>query len=222
MNFEQIRTSAESQSLLGTHVVLRNTYMLLSLTLLFSAATAYWSLANAVPMPGILFFIIGSYGLLFLTMWLRNSIWGLVSVFGFTGFMGYTLGPLLNAVLKTANGSHIVMTALGMTGLIFFGLSAVVLVTRKNFSFLANFLFAGMLALVVAMVVGLFWHVPALYLAISAGFAVFSSVMIMFETSQIIEGGQTNYIMATISLYVSLYNIFVSLLNILSFFNDRR
>jgi modulator of FtsH protease len=109
-----------------------------------------------------------------------------------------------------------------MTGLIFFGLSAVVLVTRKNFSFLANFLFAGMLALVVAMVVGLFWHVPALYLAISAGFAVFSSVMIMFETSQIIEGGQTNYIMATISLYVSLYNIFVSLLNILSFFNDRR
>jgi modulator of FtsH protease len=114
------------------------------------------------------------------------------------------------------------MTALGMTGLIFFGLSAVVLMTRKDFGFLGSFLFAGMIALLVAMVAGIFWHVAALYLAISVAFAVFSSMAIIFETSQIIHGGQTNYIMATISLYVSIYNIFISLLNILGMMGDRR
>jgi modulator of FtsH protease len=221
MNFEQVRNNTAGDSLIATHAVLRNTYFLLSLTLLFSSAIAYWSMVSNVRFPGILLFIVGSYGLLFLTMWLRNSPLGLVSVFAFTGFMGYTMGPLLQLTLKTANGPHIIATALGMTGLIFFAMSAIVLVTRKNFSFLASFLFAGMIALVVAMVAGMFWHLPALSLAISVAFAIFSSLAIIFETSQIIHGGQTNYIMATISLYVSLYNIFISLLNIFGLM-DRR
>ncbi len=221
MNFEQVRTRA-GDSLIATHSILRNTYLLLSLTLLFSALTAYWAMVTNAGYPGVIFFLVGSYGLLFLTMWLRNSPWGLVSVFAFTGFMGYTLGPILNAALRTANGPHIIMTALGMTGLIFFGLSAAVLMTRKDFGFLGSFLFAGMIALLVAMVAGIFWHVAALYLAISVAFAVFSSMAIIFETSQIIHGGQTNYIMATISLYVSIYNIFISLLNILGMMGDRR
>lgn len=221
MNIDQLRAGAGSSSLLASHAVLRNTYMLLSLTLLFSAAVSYWAMIRQVAYPGTILFLIGAYGLLFLTMYLRNSIWGIVSVFAFTGVMGYTLGPLINITLKTANGSHIVMTALGMTGLIFFSLSAMVLITRKDFGFLGNILFAGMIALLLAMVAGIFWHVPALYLAISVGFAIFSSMAIIFETSQIIHGGQTNYIMATISLYVSIYNIFVSLLNILGMM-DRR
>ena len=215
MNLDDARLNPRGESLLATHAVLRNTYLLLSLTLLFSASMAYWSLSTGAPFPGVILFLVGSYGLLFLTMWLRNSPWGLVSTFAFTGFMGYTLGPLLSISLKMANGPHLVMTALGMTGLVFFGLSAMVLVTRKDFGFLGSFLFAGMIVLVVAMLVGIFWHIPALQLAISAGFAIFSSMAIVFETSQIIQGGQNNYIMATISLYVSIYNIFISLLNIL-------
>jgi len=220
MNFDQART-ATGQSLIATHAVLRNTYLLLSLTLLFSALVAYAAMVTNAPFPGTILFLVGAYGLLFLTMWLRNSAFGIFSVFAFTGFMGYALGPLLNVSLRMANGPHIVMTALGMTGLVFFGLSGVVLVTRKDFGFLGNFLFAGAIALILAMVAGIFWHIPALQLAISVAFAIFSSMAIIFETSQIIHGGQTNYLMATVSLYVSIYNIFISLLNILGMM-DRR
>lgn len=221
MGFEQIRTHTTSDSLIASHTVLRNTYFLLSLTLLFSAATAYWSMQAKTPPIGLLFFLVGSFGLLFLTTWLRNSIWGLVSVFAFTGFMGYTLGPILTATLKTTHGPHVVALSLSMTGIIFFGLSALVLTTRKDFSFLSNFLFAGFIALIAAILIGFIWHMPALYLAISAGIALFSSLFIIFETSQIIHGGQTNYIMATVSLYLSLYNLFVSLLSITGIL-DRR
>jgi modulator of FtsH protease len=221
MNFEQIRTNTTADSLIASHVVLRNTYFLLSLTLLFSAVIAYWSMLSGAPPVGTLLFLVGAFGLLFLTTYLRNSVWGLVSTFAFTGFMGYTIGPMLSVVLKMANGPHIVSLSLGMTGIIFFSLSAMVLTTRKDFSFLSSFLFAGFIALMVAMVAGFIWHMPALYLAISVGIALFSSLFIIFETSQIIHGGQTNYIMATISLYMSLYNLFTSLLSIFGLM-DRR
>lgn len=221
MNFENVGIASRQESLLSTHVVLRNTYLLLSLTLLFSAGTAYFAMASNARFVNVWLFLILAYGLMFLTVKLRNSAWGLASIFAFTGFMGYTLGPMINSALKIAHGNEIIMTALGATGLVFFGLSAITLVTRKDFSFLANFLFVGMLVLVVAMLASVFFKIPALYLAISASFILFSSLAILMETSSIIHGGQTNYILATISLYVSIYNIFISLLNILSIM-DRR
>jgi modulator of FtsH protease len=206
-----------SSSLIATHTVLRNTYLLLGLTLIFSAACAAFAMVtNAAPL-NIFVLLIGCYGLMFLTMKCRNSIWGLPCVFAFTGFMGYTLGPILNFYLRTVHdGSSLIMTALGGTGLIFFCLSAYVLVTRKDFSFLANFLFVGFVILLLAVIASLFLHMPALQLGISALFMVFSSAAILFTTSEIIHNGERNYIMATISLYMQIFNLFLSLLNILS------
>ena len=140
--------------------------------------------------------------------------------FAFTGFMGFTLGPVLNAYLSLPNGGQLVMTALGMTGITFAGLSAVALVTRKDFSFLGNFLFAGAIVLILAMLAAMIFNISGLALAVSAGFVLFASAAILFETSQIIHGGQTNYLLATVSLYVSIYNMFVSLLALLGFASD--
>lgn len=211
-NTTVVRTN---ESLLATNIVLRNTYLLLSLTLIFSALCAAFAMATNASSPNIFVFLIGAYGLMFLTTYLRNSSWGLLSVFAFTGFMGYTLGPILNQFVSM-NGTQIIVNALGGTGLIFLALSGYVMVSRKDFSFLGGFLFIGFWVLLAAMVAGIFFHVPALHLAISAGFIIFSSAAILFQTSQIIEGGESNYILATISLYASIYNIFVSLLSILS------
>lgn len=220
MNFEELSIRQTKESLLSTHVVLRNTYLLLSLTLLFSAVMAIVGMAaNTMLHP--LIFIIGSYGLMFATMKCRNSGWGLVWCFAFTGFMGFGLGPILNFYLHSAHGTHVVMSALGATGLVFFGLSAVNLITGKDFGFLGNFMFIGAIVLLVMMIVGIFTHMPVFQLVLSAAFALFSAVAILFETSQIIHGGQKNYIMATISLYVSIYNIFVSLLSLFGS-SDRR
>jgi len=203
----------QRESLLATHTVLRNTYLLLGLTLLFSGLVAGFAMAANVPFPGLVITLLGTYGLMFLTMSLRNSPWGLVSVFAFTGFMGYTLAPLLNAYVAMGSGQAIA-TAFGGTGLIFLALSAYVLTTRRSMDFLAGFLFVGFWVLLLAMFAGFFLHMSGFQVMLSAGFILFSSAAILFETSQIIQGGQTNYILATISLYVSLYNIFVSLLNI--------
>lgn len=213
----------QSESLLATHKVLRNTYLLLGLTLLFSAMTAGYALVtNARPL-GFIITIIGVYGLMFLTQALRNSAWGLASVFAFTGFLGYTLGPLLNLYIHTySNGSSIIMTSLGATGIIFFALSGYVMMTRKDFSYLAGFLFVGVMLALLAMVASIFFPIPALQLGISAAFVLISSGMILFQTSLIINGGERNYIMATISLYVALYNLFVSLLQLLSAFAGNR
>ena len=214
MKYEHVSLSQTRESLLSTHTVLRNTYLLLGLTLLFSSAMTYVAIiTNARPM-GILMMLIGVYGLMFGTMKCRNSGWGLVLCFAFTGFMGYTLGPIVNHYLQSSGGTDVVMSALGSTGLVFFGLSAVNLITRKDFGFLGNFLFVGMFVLIAMMIVGIFTHIAFFQLILSAAFALFSAAAILFETSQIINGGQRNYIMATISLYVSIFNIFVSLLNI--------
>lgn len=214
-------TVTRSESLLSTNTVLRNTYQLLGLSLLFSGFTAYLSAVSGVQ-PNILVFFIGTYGLMFLTQYLRNSPWGILSVFAFTGFMGYTLGPILDLYVKVIpNGPQIIMMAVGGTGLTFFGLSAYVLTTRKEMSYLAGFLNAGFWALLICVFASIFFHATAFELMISAGFIIFSSAAILFETSNIIHGGERNYIIATITLYAQIYNLFVSLLRILAAFNNR-
>ena len=207
------------ESVLAVNKVLRNTYSLLALTLAFSAFTALLS-TNAPPV-NIWMFLIGAYGLLFLTQALANSAWGLLSVFAFTGFMGYTMGPIIGLYLSTSGGAEIVAQALGGTAFIFFGLSGWALTSRRDFSFLSSFIFAGFLVLLAAMVISIFWPMPALQLALSAGFMLFSSAVILMQTSAIIHGGERNYILATITLYVSLYNLFMSLLSLLSAFTGR-
>ena len=207
----------ENQAVISSDAasVLRNTYMLLGITIAFSAIVAY--LAMDMPRPGILVTLAGFYGLFFLTAKLRNSAWGLVSTFALTGFMGYTLGPIIG-MFAGAGAMPVVMNALGLTAFVFFGLSAYALTTKKDFSFLAGFLTAGFFVLLGAMVLGFFTQIPGLQLAISAGFVLFSSAMILYSTGSIINGGERNYVMATIGLYVSIYNLFLSLLNILMAF----
>lgn len=216
MSQYQLGTAQPRDSAVAVNKVLKNTYLLLGLTLAFSACTAAFAMAtNAAPV-NVWVMLIGFYGLLFATHKLANSAWGLVTVFALTGFMGYTLGPILNFYLATSAGTEIVTMALGGTALIFFGLSGYALVSRKDFSFLSGFLFAGFLVLIGAVIANLFLAMPALQLALSAGFILFSSAVILFQTSAIIHGGERNYILATVTLYVSLYNIFISLLNLLT------
>lgn len=214
--------SHRTESALATNKVLRNTYMLLGMTFLFSAFTAYTSFAmHARPLNPLLF-IVGVYGLMFLTNALKNSIWGLVSVFAFTGFMGYALGPILSFYIASfSNGPQLIATALGGTGLIFFALSGYALTTRKDFSYLGGFLFVAVMLAFLAMIASIFFQIPALSLAISAAFVLISSGLILFQTSEIIHGGETNYISATVSLFVSIYNLFISLLNLLGAFSGR-
>jgi len=199
----------------STNRVLRNTYALLALTLLFSALTAGISMALKLPHPGLLLTLVGYFGLLFLTTRYRNSAIGLAMVFALTGFMGYTLGPLLNAYLSLSNGPQLVMTALGGTGLIFLGLSGYVLVSRKDFSFMGGFLMVGILVGFLAGLGAVFLEIPGLALAVSAMFVLLMAGLILYETSNIIHGGETNYIMATVTLYVAIYNLFTSLLHLL-------
>lgn len=211
-----VSSPRERTSLLSTHKVLRNTYFMLSLTLAFSAITATASTMLALPSPGFLLTIIGMYGLMFLTYKLANQPAGIVAAFAFTGFLGYILGPMLNAYLSAGMGDLIGL-ALGGTALTFFCCSAYVLTTRKDMSFLGGMLMAGIVVVLIGMVANIFLQLPALHLAISAVFILISTGAILYETSNIIHGGETNYIRATVSLYVSLYNIFVSLLSILGF-----
>lgn len=209
-----VATTSREHSLLSTHKVLRNTYFLLSLTLGFSAVTATASTLLQLPAPGLLLMMVGFYGLMFLTYRLANSPAGILAAFAFTGFLGYALGPLLSMLLASGAGD-VIMVALGGTALVFFACSAYVLTTRKDMSFLSGMMMAGFVVLLVAVIANIFLHIPALSLAISVMFILFSSGAILWETSNIIHGGETNYIRATVGLYVSLYNIFVSLLSIL-------
>lgn len=208
-----------SESTLATNKLIRNTYTLLSMTLLFSAFTAGLSMVFNLPHPGMLLTLVGYFGLLFLTSALRNSAWGLAAIFALTGFMGLTLGPIISAYLTMfSNGTQLVMTALGGTGAIFLGLSAYALTTRKDFSFMGGFLMVGILVAFLAGLGAVIFSIPALSLAVSGMFVLLMSGLILYETSQMIHGGETNYIMATISLYVSIYNLFLSLLHLLGAF----
>jgi modulator of FtsH protease len=199
--------------------VLRNTYALLSATLLFSGATAGLSMMLHWPHPGLVITLIGYFGLMYAASRFRNSALGLVFVFALTGFMGLTLGPIINMYVNSIpNGDQLVMTALAGTGLIFVGLSAYALTSRKDFSFLGGMLFAGILVAFLAGLGAVIFSIPALSLAVSAMFILLMSGLILYQTSAIIHGGETNYIMATITLYVAIYNLFLSLLQILGIF----
>ncbi len=218
MNSPTTITAGHSQAItLDTNKVIRNTYWLLSMTLLFSAFTAGGALLLNLPHPGLLLTLVGYFGLLFATARFRNSGLGLFFVFALTGFMGYTLGPILNAYLAMSNGTQLVTMAMGATGAIFLGLSAYALTSRKDFSFMGSFLMVGILVAFLAGLAAIFFAMPALSLAVSAMFVLLMSGLILYETSNIIHGGESNYIMATVTLYVSIYNLFTSLLHLLGF-----
>ena len=212
--------SVQSRELI-INSTLKNTYMLLSMTLRFSSAMAGLSMAMNWPYFGIIPTLVGYFGLLFLTSKFSNSALGLVFVFALTGFMGVTLGPILNFYLHSLpNGGSIIMTAMGGTGVIFIALSAYVVVTRKDFSFMGGMLMTG---IIVAFLLGLgaiFFEMPMLSLAVSAMFILLMSGLILYQTSEIIHGGETNYINATVTLFVSIFNLFTSLLHILGVMDD--
>lgn len=223
MNIRHTAATAPASAIgirgLEINKTLRNTYALLSLTLLFSAVVAGLSYAFNWPHPGLVITLVGFYGLLFLTARLRNSAWGLLSTFALTGFMGLTIGPIISAYVNALpNGGRLVMTALGGTGLIFLGLSAYALVTRKNFSFIGGMLFTGILTAFLLGLGAAIFSLPTLSLAVSAMFILLMSGLILYQTSAIIHGGENNYIMATVTLYVSIYNLFLSLLHLLGIF----
>ncbi|MBB1076714.1 Bax inhibitor-1/YccA family protein [Rhodoferax sp. 4810] len=194
--------------------VLRNTYALLAMTLLFSAGMAVATLTLQLPAPGLVLTLVGYFGLLYAIHKLQNSGWALPAVFALTGFMGYTLGPLLSQSLALPGGAQTVTLALGATGATFLALSTYVLLTRRDFSFMGGFLFVGMVIALLAGLAAIFFEMPALGLAVSAMVALLSAGLILFETSRIVNGGETNYVMATVGLYVSVFNLFTSLLSL--------
>lgn len=210
-----------STGVLATNKVIKNTYMLLSATLLFSALMAGVSMVLAVPPMAYLISVIGAMVLgIFVLPRTANSSAGVGVIFLITGMLGFGLGALLTMYLSLPRGPEIIGLALGGTGVIFLGLSGYALTTRRDFSFLGGFLFVGLLVAVVAMIANIFLGIPALALAISAAVIVIMSGLILFDTSRIINGGETNYILATYSLYLSIFNIFISLLHILGIMSD--
>lgn len=208
------------ESAFSTNKVLKNTYMLLGMTLLFSAITAGLSMALGLGQGMALILSLAGFGLLFVVHKMADSSKGLLAIFAFTGVMGASIGPMLNHYLAMANGPALVMQALGGTAVVFFGLSAYALTTRKDFSYMGGFLMVGLLVAVVAMIANIFLAIPALSLTISAAVVMIMSGLILFDTSRIINGGETNYIRATVSLYLDIYNLFIHLLSLLSIFNS--
>jgi len=199
--------------------VLRNTYRLLAMTLAFSGVVAAVTAQLGLPHPGLLLTLGGYFGLLFLTSYLRNSAWGLLSVFALTGFMGYTLGPLIGAYLAVPGGSDLVATALVTTAVVFVGLSwFAARESAPDMSRFGTFLMVGILTAFGLGLAAYFFSMPALSLAVSGMFVLLMSGLIMWQTQAIVRGGETNYIMATVTLFVSLYNLFASLLQLLGFF----
>lgn len=201
----------------AAHRVLRNTYALLSMTLLFSAVVAWAAVAFAVPSPGIIITLVVYFGLLFGIHKLKNSGMAVGLVFALTGFMGLTLGPLLTRTLALPSGGQAVMLALGATGAVFLALSAYARTTKRDLSWMGGFLFAGMVVAMLAGLAAIFFQIPALALTVSAVVALLSAGLILFETKQIIDGGETNYVLATVSLFVSIFNLFTSLLHLFGF-----
>lgn len=213
-------TRSDAIAALSSNKVIRNTYLLLSTTLLFSAATAAITMFLSLPGPGLLFTLAGYFGLLFLTTKFRNQGLGVAFVFALTGFMGYTLGPILSAYLGLPNGAQTIMMAFAATAAIFIALSVYALQSRKDFSYMGGFLAAGILVGFLASLGAVFFEIPALSLAVSATFVLLMSGLILYETSNIIHGGETNYVMATVTLFVSIFNLFTSLLHLLGVVNS--
>jgi len=215
-----ISLNATKSSAIEINKVLRNTYMLLSMTLAFSAVTAGVSMAMNLSHMAALVMTLGAFGLLFVVNKKADQASGIYWIFAFTGLMGASLGPMLNYYAAMPNGASLIMQALGGTALIFFALSGYALTTKKDFSFMGGFLMVGLIVAVIAMVANIFFQIPALSLAVSAAIIMIMSGLILFDTSRIIHGGETNYIRATVSLYLNIYNIFVHLLSILGVFGS--
>lgn len=213
-NLDQTFSSSEIATL-ATNKLLKNTYILLSMTLLFSTVTAGGVMLLNIGSGTALILSLLSFGLLFWVHKVADSAQGLIAVFAFTGCLGAALGPMLNRYLALENGSLLVMQALGGTASIFLALSAYALTTRKNFSYMGGFLFTGLVLALVAGLANLFLQIPLLSLGLSAVIVLVMSGFILFDTSRIIHGGETNYIRATVSLYLSIYNLFTSLLHLL-------
>ncbi|TYK66853.1 Bax inhibitor-1/YccA family protein [Colwellia echini] len=216
MSFE----TASKSSAIEINKVLRNTYMLLSMTLAFSAVTAGISMAMNLPHGAALIMTLVAFGLMFVVNKKADSASGVYWIFAFTGLMGASLGPLLNVYAAMPNGGALIMQALGGTALIFFALSGYALTSKKDFSFMGGFLMVGLIVVLVAGLANIFFQIPALSLALSAAIIMIMSGLILYDTSRIINGGERNYIRATISLYLNIYNIFVSLLQLLGVFNN--
>jgi modulator of FtsH protease len=210
--------TAAVDSLVSTNKVLKNTYMLLGMTLLFSAMTAGISMAIGLPQGAALILMLVGFGLLFVVNKMADTSKGLLAIFAFTGVMGASIGPMLNHYLSMPGGPALVMQALAGTAIVFFGLSAYALTTRKDFSFMGGFLMVGLIVAVVAMIANIFLAIPALSLTISAAVVMIMSGLILFDTSRIIHGGETNYIRATVGLYLNIYNLFVHMLSLLTAF----
>jgi len=201
--------------------VLRNTYMLLGATLAFSALTAALAVSYNMPPMGLLITLGGYFALLYATMKTRNSSLGLLFVFLLTGFLGLTLGPMLSYYLTALpNGGEIIMMALGTTAVAFVGLSAYAVRSGRNFNFMGGFLTVGIIAAFVLGLVAYFFTMPALSLAVSGLFVLLMSGLILYQTSEIVHGGETNYISATVTLYVSIYNLFTSLMHLFGAASD--
>jgi len=218
--FENQSTIARgAESVLSTNKVIRNTYMLLSMTLIFAGVMAFISMAMQVSFGMALVANIGAIVLLwFVLPRTANSASGIPVIFLITGLFGLGLGPLISHYM--AVNPSIVMTALGGTGVIFLGLSGYALTTRKDFSFMAGFLMVGLFVVIAASLANIFFQIPALFLAVNAAVVMIMAGLILFQTSQIIHGGETNYIMATAGLFLSLLNMFTALLHLLGAFND--
>ena len=224
-DFTQGRTVDQfsSQHKVAANKVLRNTYLMLSMTLLFSAITAGISMSINAPLLSPIITLIVYFGLFFAVNATKNSPMGIVLTFALTGFLGFTIGPILNFYMKTfSNGSELIMMALGSTALIFFGLSAIALNPNRNFSKMGTFLGIGAIVALVAIVANLFLQIPALALAISVIVALISGALIMYQTNAIVRGGETNYIMATVTIYISILNIFLTILQFLGMFAGNR
>ncbi|MGE0030303.1 MAG: Bax inhibitor-1/YccA family protein [Steroidobacteraceae bacterium] len=215
------RQSAVRESALATNKVLRNTYLLLSATLAFSAIMAGVALAFGLPHPGLMITLVGYFGLLFAVHKTANSALGLLFVFLLTGFMGYTLGPIIGYYLQAIpNGHSVVMNAFGITAVAFVGLSAYAIRSGSRFSYMGGFLAVGILTAFILGLVAIFFSMPMLSLAVSGMFVLLMTGLILYQTGEIIHGGETNYILATVTLYVSIFNLFSSLLHLLGFASD--
>lgn len=222
MNEVELNIGRSHESALSVNKVVRNTYMLLSMTLFFSAICAVATMALQVSQGVGMMLLIGGFIMSFVVRSTANSSKGLVAIFVFAGLWGGALGPVISVYLAAyANGSAIVAQALGGTAIIFLSLSGYALTTRKNFNFLGGFIFTGMMVVIVAMIANIFLQIPALSLAVSAAVIMLMSGFILFDTSRIVNGGERNYIMATISLYLSIINIFVHLLHLLGALTGR-
>jgi modulator of FtsH protease len=214
MQTERLSTARPQSVVLATNKVIRNTYTLLSMTLAFSAIMAFVAMATGARPISWIVMIAVFIGGPFLIHAVRNSIWSLPLTFVFTGFMGYVLGPIVTLYLAQPNGSEIVTGALSTTAVMFVGLSAYALTTRKDFSFLGGFVFVGFLVVLAAIIANIFLAIPTLSLAISAAAVLVVSAAILFDTSRMVHDGETNYVMMTVSLYANIYVLFLHLLNL--------